>query len=136
MDESVGRASVEAVMRSAVAHGIPAVKLKYAGGEASLNHQLMLSLHDYARTLAEQHGIALHSVLLSNGVRLSDTLIDALKTRNIRVMISLRHQVAELQHLQGHLSRSAPTGRPANPQALQALTCVAVLTAELGNLPT
>lgn len=89
MDESVGRASVEAVMRSAVAHGIPAVKLKYAGGEASLNHRLMLSLHDYASTLAEQHGIALHAVLLSNGVRLSDTLIDALKTRGIRVMISL-----------------------------------------------
>lgn len=89
MDDSVGRASVEAVMRSAVAHGIPAVKLKYAGGEASLNHQLMLSLHDYARTLAEQHGIALHSVLLSNGVRLSESLIRALKTRGIRVMISL-----------------------------------------------
>lgn len=89
MDEQVGRASVEAVMRSAVAHGIPAVKLKYAGGEASLNHQLMLRLHDFARTLAEQHGIALHAVLLSNGVRLPETLIRALKSRGIRVMISL-----------------------------------------------
>lgn len=89
MDTSVGRASVEAVMRSAVAHSIPAVKLKYAGGEASLNHRLMLSLHDYARTLADQHGIALHSVLLSNGVRLPETLIGELKARGIRVMISL-----------------------------------------------
>ena len=89
MDESIGRASVEAVMKSAVAHGLAAVKLKYAGGEASLNHRLMLSLHDYACTLAAKHGIALHSVLLSNGVRLSQTLIGALKARGIRVMISL-----------------------------------------------
>jgi len=44
MDESVGRAAVEAVIQSAVAHGFPAVKLKYAGGEASLNHRLMMSL--------------------------------------------------------------------------------------------
>jgi uncharacterized protein len=89
MDPSVGRATVEAVLKSAVAHNFPAVKLKYAGGEASLNHRLMLSLHDHARVLAVQHGIALHATLLSNGVRLSPALIEALKTRDIRVMISL-----------------------------------------------
>ena len=89
MTESVGRASIDAVMNSAVAHGLAAVKLKYAGGEASLNHQLMLSLHDYATVRAEQHGLALHSTLLSNGVRLSAALIEALKARDIRVMISL-----------------------------------------------
>lgn len=89
MDESVGRASIDAVMNSAVAHGLPAVKLKYAGGEASLNHQLVLSLHDYATERAEQHGLVLYSTLLSNGVRLPAALIGALKARDIRVMISL-----------------------------------------------
>ncbi len=89
MDESTGKASVEAVIRSAVTHGFPAVKLKYAGGEASLNHQLMFSLHEHARMLAGRHGLALHATLLSNGVRLSPVLIDALKTHDIRVMISL-----------------------------------------------
>jgi uncharacterized protein len=89
MDESIGRTSVEAVLLSAVRHGFPAVKLKYAGGEASLNHRLMLELHEHARMLAARHGIELHATLLSNGVRLSPALIDMLKIQNIRVMISL-----------------------------------------------
>ena len=89
MDETIGRASVEAVILSAVRHGFPAVKLKYAGGEASLNSRLMLDLHDYARTLAAHHDVELHATLLSNGVRLSPALIDRLHSRNIRVMISL-----------------------------------------------
>jgi uncharacterized protein len=89
MDESIGRASVEAVMLSAVRHGFPAVKLKYAGGEASLNHRLLLELHEYALVLAAQHGIELHATLLSNGVKLPPALIDMLKTHRIRVMISL-----------------------------------------------
>jgi uncharacterized protein len=89
MDESVGRTAVEAVIRSAVEHGFSAVKLKYAGGEASLNHRLMLNLHAYARALAAQHGLQLHATLLSNGVALSPTLVQALKSEGIPVMISL-----------------------------------------------
>lgn len=89
MDETVGRAAVEAVIRSAVDHGFQAVKLKYAGGEASLNHRLMVALHAYAQALADQHGLRLDATLLSNGVALSPRLIEALKTYGIRVMISL-----------------------------------------------
>jgi len=89
MDDSIGRASVEAVIMSAVRHGFPAVKLKYAGGEASLNHKLLVDLHEHAQTLAARHGIALHATLLSNGVKLSSALVDMLKTHDIRVMISL-----------------------------------------------
>ena len=89
MDDSIGRASVEAVMLSAERHGFPAVKLKYAGGEASLNHRLMLELHEYAQLLAARNGIKLHATLLSNGVKLSSALIDMLKAHDIRVMISL-----------------------------------------------
>ncbi len=89
MDDSIGRASVEAVILSAVRHGFPAVKLKYAGGEASLNRQLLLDLHEHARMLAARHGIALYATLLSNGVKLSPALIDMLKALDVRVMISL-----------------------------------------------
>ncbi len=89
MDESVGRAAVEAVIRSAVAHGFPAVKLKYAGGEASLNHRLLVSLQAQARELAAQGGLQLYATLLSNGVALSRTLVETLKAEGIRVMISL-----------------------------------------------
>jgi uncharacterized protein len=89
MDESVGRASIEAVMKSAVTHGFSAVKLKYAGGEASLNHRLVISLHSYARELAEAHGLELQATLLSNGVRLPPSLIQVCKATGIRIMISL-----------------------------------------------
>jgi uncharacterized protein len=89
MDEPVGRAAVEAVFRSAVTHGFPAVKLKYAGGEASLNHRLLVELHAHARTLARRHGLELHGTLLSNGVVLPATLIETLKDTGIKVMISL-----------------------------------------------
>jgi uncharacterized protein len=89
MDESVGRAAVEAVIRSAVEHGFQAVKLKYAGGEASLNHHLIMALHSYARSLAGQYGLQLYATLLSNGVALPPRLIETLKTDGIRIMISL-----------------------------------------------
>jgi uncharacterized protein len=89
MDETVGRAAVEAVIQSAVTHGFPAVKLKYAGGEASLNHRLMVSLHAHARALAADRGLQLYATLLSNGVALSRALVETLKAEGIRVMISL-----------------------------------------------
>jgi len=89
MDEATGRAAVAAVIRSAVEHGFPAIKLKYAGGEASLNHRLLVGLHAYARELAADRGLQLYATLLSNGVRLPPALVETLKAEGIRVMISL-----------------------------------------------
>jgi uncharacterized protein len=89
MDESVGRAAVEAVIKSAVQHGFPAVKLKYAGGEASLNHRLVVKLQAHAKALAAEHGLQLYATLLSNGVTLPPALVAILKDEGIRVMISL-----------------------------------------------
>jgi uncharacterized protein len=89
MDEPVGMASVEAVVRSAVVHGFPAVKLKYAGGEASLNHRLMLKMHARAKELAASHSLRLYATLLSNGVALPPSLVETLKAEGIGIMISL-----------------------------------------------
>ena len=89
MDEPVGMASVEAVVRSAVVHGFPAVKLKYAGGEASLNHHLMLKMHSRAKELARCESLQLYATLLSNGVALRPALVETLKTEGIKIMISL-----------------------------------------------
>jgi uncharacterized protein len=89
MNEATGRAAIEAVMRSAVRNGLPAVKLKYAGGEASLNHRLVVTLQAYARELAAEHGLRLHATLLSNGVRLPAALLRTCRDEGIRVMISL-----------------------------------------------
>ncbi len=84
-----GRQAVEAVFRSALANGFGEVKLKYAGGEATLNFPLVLKLHDYARQLAERHGLRLSGVVLSNGVAISDQRIRALKESELRLSISL-----------------------------------------------
>ena len=70
-------------------HGFPAVKLKYAGGEASLNHRLMLSMHAHAQAARRPAGLALHATLLSNGVAISPRTDQTLKAEGIRVMISL-----------------------------------------------
>jgi uncharacterized protein len=89
MDETTGRAAVRAVIESAVRHGFSGVRLKYAGGEASMNHRLMVTLHRYARDLAATRGLDLQAVMLSNGVAVSAALADTLATEGIRVMISL-----------------------------------------------
>lgn len=89
MDEPTGRSAVESVVATALAHGFRTVKLKYAGGEASLNHRLVVTLHEYAAELAAASGLRLEATLLSNGVRLPARLIQACKDAGIRVMISL-----------------------------------------------
>jgi uncharacterized protein len=89
MDSSTGRAAVAAVFRSAVAHGFSAVKLKYAGGEASLNHRLVASLQAQARALATESGLELQATLLSNGVKLPRDLVRMLAAEGVRIMISL-----------------------------------------------
>ena len=81
--------AVDAIFRSAVQQGFTQVKIKYAGGEASLRMANVVSVHDYAAQVAQEHGIELRGVLLSNGVMLAQRVIEQLKTRNIKVMISL-----------------------------------------------
>lgn len=89
MTEHTGHSAVAAIIRSAATHGFRAVKLKYAGGEASLDHRLMMSMHTQARALAAAEGLELRATLLSNGVRLPAALIGRLKAEHIPVMISL-----------------------------------------------
>ncbi len=89
MTQTVWRASIAAVMRSAQSNGFEAVKLKYAGGEASLRSRHLLAMHEYAKGLAVEHGLRLQATLLSNGVSLPPALVELLKEEQIRVMISL-----------------------------------------------
>lgn len=89
MDEATGFAAVDAIFRSALAEKFQIVKLKYAGGEATLNFPLVLKLHDYAVQLADRYQLALEAVILSNGAAFTAERIRDIKMRNIRVMISL-----------------------------------------------
>jgi uncharacterized protein len=89
MEVKRGQQAVEAVFRSAVANGFRRVKLKYAGGEATLNFHMVLTMHDQAQKLADEYGLALQGVVLSNGVVITGRMIQEMKDRNIRLMISL-----------------------------------------------
>jgi uncharacterized protein len=89
MSAETGRQAVEAIFRSAQIHGFRAVKLKYAGGEPTLNFGRVLEMHQHARNLAQEHGLILDGVVLSNGVSLSERILDAMKANELRLMISL-----------------------------------------------
>ncbi|MDZ7292920.1 MAG: radical SAM protein, partial [candidate division KSB1 bacterium] len=89
MDEQIGRQSIDAIFRSALANDYKKVKIKYAGGEATLNFALIPKLHDYARHLAEEQNLSLSGVVLSNGVRLTSEMINSMLARQLRLMISL-----------------------------------------------
>ncbi|MFD7654750.1 radical SAM protein [Actinosynnema sp. NPDC059797] len=89
MDDDTARRSVDALVASALRNGFRSLRLKYAGGEASLNREVLLRLHDHARARCVEAGIGLSAVLLSNGVAIAPGLSADLKRRDIRVMISL-----------------------------------------------
>jgi uncharacterized protein len=89
MSAETGRAAVDAVVRSALLHGYRAIKLKFAGGEASLNFPLVWDLLGYARRLAGEHALDLDAVLLSNGVGLTRANLRAIQAARLRLMISL-----------------------------------------------
>jgi uncharacterized protein len=89
MDERIGFASIDATIRSAVKGKFGAIKLKFAGGEATLNLDLVFKLDNYAREQAREAGLAIESVVLSNGVAIGEHAISEFLVRGIRVMISL-----------------------------------------------
>lgn len=89
MSRERGQQAVDAVFRSAVAQSFHNVKLKYAGGESTLEFDLILHMHDYAREQADRLGLGLTGVVLSNGIGIGEKQIQALQERGIRLSISL-----------------------------------------------
>ncbi len=87
MSLETGRDAIDATFRSA--NGFKQVKLKYAGGEPLIGFPLIVELHRYAKLLAEQHGLDLEGVVLSNGTLLTPTMVETLKSLGLRLMISL-----------------------------------------------
>lgn len=94
-----GILAIQQLFLSAQTHGFKTVKLKYAGGEPSLNFPLVLLLHEEAKRQSAQTGIALREVIISNGTNLSNKRIRELIDRNIDLSISL-DSVTETHNLQ------------------------------------
>ena len=89
MSLEVGRQAIDAVFRSAARHNFQRVKLKYAGGEPSLRFGLVEQLHAHAQARADALGLELEAVILSNGVAVSDQMLETLLAQNIHLAISL-----------------------------------------------
>lgn len=89
MEIEHGKQSVDAVFRSALANGFQSVKLKFAGGESTLNFPLILELYDYAQSVGRGNSLDVTGVVLSNGVGITDRMINALQERRLRLSISL-----------------------------------------------
>jgi uncharacterized protein len=89
MSLNTGLASIDAIYRSALTHKFSRIKIKYAGGEATLCFPLLAELNQHAREKSEFHGIALEGVVLSNGTRITKGTIDLLQEQQLQLMISL-----------------------------------------------
>lgn len=81
--------SIEAVFRSAALHSFQSVKLKYAGGEPSLNFDLVARTHAYAIDLARANGVEVTGIMLSNGVGLTRRHYEVMAQLGLRLMVSL-----------------------------------------------
>ena len=89
MSLATGHAAIDATFRSALTHGYRVVRIKYAGGEPLLRFSLVVELHRYAQSLAQQHGITLDGVILSNGTLLTADTVKRMQAEGLRLMISL-----------------------------------------------
>lgn len=89
MTESVGYQALDQIFRVAVQHGFSQVKLKFAGGEATLHFRLVKSLYKQAQKLAKRTNVDLQAVVLSNGVQILPDQADWLLANGIRLMISI-----------------------------------------------
>lgn len=89
MPEDVSQRAVEAIFRSALKRHFGAIRVKYAGGEASLAWQKILATHHFATQLARQHGLDFSAYMISNGVALPRRLIEQFREHKIDITISL-----------------------------------------------
>jgi uncharacterized protein len=70
-------------------HNYGRVRLKYAGGEPTLNFNALRVAQTQAERLSAQTGVGLETVVLTNGTLLTDDLMDFLLAHGIQVMVSL-----------------------------------------------
>lgn len=89
MNEEIGRKAIDTLFAAAQQRGFETVKLKYAGGEATLHFKLVRALHEHAQRRSRQNGIALRAVVLSNGVRLRSDDAAWLHETGVKLAISV-----------------------------------------------
>lgn len=89
MSDAIGIQSIQRIFQSAQENGFRSVKLKYAGGEATLHFKLIRRLHEHAARFSRETGIKLREVILSNGTHFRPDDADWIKQAGLKLMISL-----------------------------------------------
>ncbi len=89
MSESIGFNAVNKIFQTAQQNEYQRVKLKYAGGEATLQFKLVRNLHQYAQRKAIETELKLNEVILSNGVRIRSEDADWIAEQGVKLMVSL-----------------------------------------------
>jgi uncharacterized protein len=89
MSADTGRRAVDRLVELAQRHGYSALKIKYAGGEPTLNFAVVEAIHAHAARHAAQAGLVLEEVVLSNGVGLTDEMLAVMERAGMRLMVSL-----------------------------------------------
>lgn len=84
-----GLHAVREVFSAAQLSGFSQVKLKYAGGEPTLCFDRVQAFHAEALLCADQTGLPLRAVMLSNGVCVNVQIADWLAETGVKLMISL-----------------------------------------------
>lgn len=89
MSITTGQAAITSLVTTAQRHGMQGLKLKYAGGEATLHFRLVQQLHAYAEAQSQAAGLNLQAVVLSNGTLMPEAFADWLADSGVRLMLSL-----------------------------------------------
>lgn len=89
MDKKTAFLAVDNLVASALKHGIPAVRVKFTGGEPLLCFSLMKEVVNYSRKQSEKTGIKISFHILTNGTLVSKEIAEYLKKESITVSVSL-----------------------------------------------
>ena len=89
LSAATGQAAIRTAAAAAAAHGMHALKIKYAGGEAALHFALVRELHAAALAAAATFNLALHEILLTNGTLISAAMAAWCLAENVKLMISI-----------------------------------------------
>lgn len=89
MEVEVGRRAVDVLVETAVRHGYSSLKLKYAGGEPTLRFSAIRAIHEHAARRTAEVGLALEGVILSNGIGVTDAMLDQMSRAGMQLMVSL-----------------------------------------------
>jgi uncharacterized protein len=89
MSLETGLRAVDRLFELAETHGHPEVKIKYAGGEPTMNWDLIPALHQRAKSRARETGLHLTEVLVTNATLLNRERLQFIKEEGFRLSISL-----------------------------------------------